>query len=298
MRINSIVKYVSHVLLRPDWTRFYRLHRLLLKAREPHITKPMYERLDRTVTVGGYSVPVRVYPWSGSDAVVVYLHGGGWATENVNTYYRVCKNLSERCRCTVVAVDYSLSPESKFPRATHECYLVTQCVLRKAHSLGKRVVLVGDSAGGNLCAVVSLMCRDRGARTPDAQVLLYPVTYYDYTESSPFRSVHENGTDYILTAKRMEEYVALYARSKEDCTHPYFSPLCAEDFSNQPDTLIVTAQYDPLRDEGEYYGKVLSKAGNSVRVVRMRNAMHGFFVHDRGAALKTYPLIDSSLHTH
>jgi acetyl esterase/lipase len=160
---------------------------------------------------------------------------------------------------------------------------------------GKKVILIGDSAGGNLCAVVSLMCRDMYSPMPDKQILLYPVTYYDYTETSPFKSVHENATDYILTSKRMHEYVTLYANSPKDFTNPYFSPLCAKDFSNQPDTLIVTAQFDPLCDEGECYGKKLSRANNRVKVIRIKNVMHGFFVHDKKARLKTYTLINQFL---
>lgn len=276
----------------PDWTKFYKVHRVLLKAKEPHIPKTIYQRYDQTITQGEYSVPIRVYPRKGSSKIIVYIHGGGWATENINTYHKTCRSLSIHCDATVVAIDYSLSPESKFPRATKECYLVVQRVIAKARKQGRKVILMGDSAGGNLCAVVSLMCRDKHAPTVDKLVLLYPVTYYDYTQTSPFRSVHDNATDYILTSKRMQEYITLYANTSADYKHPYFSPLCAKDFSNLPDTLILTAQYDPLRDEGEYYGKMLSKGGNNVKVVRMLGTMHGFFVHDKKAIPIAYKVIN------
>jgi len=279
------------MLLNYDWTKMYRLHRVLLKVKEPHITKPIYKRYDRNIKCGRYSVPVRMYPQANPDKILIYIHGGGWATENINTYNKTCKNLSEHCKCTVIAIDYGLSPENKFPKAVKECYIVTQSILRKMKRQGKQVILIGDSAGGNLTAAVSLMCRDRKALMPDKQILIYPATYYDYTPSSPFKSVHENGTDYLLTSKRMNEYISLYASSKKNFTNPYFSPLCAKDFSNQPDTLIITAQYDPLRDEGEYYGKKLSLAGNYVKIVRMKDVMHGFFVIDKKAILSTYSLI-------
>lgn len=290
--IKKFVKYASHILLKPDWTKFYKIHRVLLKAKEPHITRPIYKRYDRTIKCGKYSVPVRIYPKKDSNTIFIYIHGGGWATENINTYNKTCKNLSIHCNSTVIAIDYSLSPENKFPQATKECYIVVQSIIRKMRKLDKKVILIGDSAGGNLCAVVSLMSRDRNTLMPDKQILLYPVTYYDYTETSPFKSVHENATDYILTSKRMKEYVTLYANSKKDFINPYFSPLCAKDFSNQPDTLIITAQFDPLRDEGEYYGKMLLKAENNVKIIRMKDVMHGFFVHDKKAMLQTYKLIN------
>lgn len=280
------------MLLKPDWTKVYKIHRMLLKVKEPHLTKPIYKRYDRTIKMGKYSIPVRIYPRKYSNTVMVYIHGGGWATENINTYNKTCRNLSIKCNSTVVAIDYSLSPESKFPKATKECYIVVQSILKKMNRLGKKVILIGDSAGGNLCAVVSLMSRDRNALMPNKQILLYPVTYYNYTETSPFKSVHENATDYILTSKRMNEYVTLYANSSKDFTNPYFSPLCAEDFSNMPDTLIITAQFDPLRDEGEYFGKKLSQADNHVEVLRMKNVMHGFFVHDKKAMAQTYSIIN------
>jgi acetyl esterase/lipase len=264
---------------------------VFLKAKEPHLTKPIYRHYTKSFTYEGYSIPVRLYPQQDSKNVLIYIHGGGWATENIDTYTTICLNLSRATRSTVIAIDYSLAPESKFPKATEECYAVVQSILKRLLPQGKKVILIGDSAGGNLCAVVSLMCRDRQALMPTKQILLYPVTYYDYTETSPFKSVHENGTDYILTAKRMHEYITLYANTPEDFTNPYFSPLCAEDFSNQPDTLVITANFDPLRDEGELYAKKLHISGNHVKLVRMKDTLHGFFVHDKKSAMKAHQLI-------
>ncbi len=282
------------MLLRPNWTKVYKIHRALLKIKEPHVTtlKDKASQCDRVVRCGKYFVPVRVYP-KASNRVIVYFHGGGWTTDNINTYNSTCKTLSHKTNSTVVSVDYSLSPENKFPKATEECYAVTQSVLKKAKQDGKSVTLMGDSAGGNLSAVVSSMCRDRGTLMPDSQILLYPVTYYNYTPNSPFNSVRENGMDYILTSKRMSEYVSLYASSQKDFTNPYFSPLCAKRFDSLPDTLVVTAQYDPLRDEGEYYAKKLKEANNYVKVYRMKNVIHGFFVNDRKANSYTCTLINN-----
>lgn len=109
------------------------------------------------------------------------------------------------------------------------------------------------------------------------QILIYPALGNCYTEESPYKSVHENGTDYLLTAERMENYLLLYENSKEDRKNPYFSPLMEQNLSNMPDTLILTAEFDPLRDEGEEYGKRLKEAGNYVEVHRIPNALHGYF---------------------
>ena len=112
---------------------------------------------------------------------------------------------------------------------------------------------------------------------PKRQILIYPAVYSDHTPASPFPSVQENGTDYLLTSKRVEEYLQLYRSKPEDLQNPYLAPLLAGDFSGQPDTLVITAEYDPLRDEGEEYARRLSFAGNRVVLHRMPDALHGFF---------------------
>ena len=139
------------------------------------------------------------------------------------------------------------------------------------------VTLIGDSAGANLTAAVSLMARDLGEITVKRQILIYPAVNNDFTENSEFESIRENGTKYILTAKRMCDYMELYLDKEENRWNPYFAPLYAKDHSNQPDTLIITAGYDPLRDEGEAYGKLLKNSGNDVKVYRFPKMLHGFF---------------------
>jgi acetyl esterase len=128
-----------------------------------------------------------------------------------------------------------------------------------------------------LAAAVSLMARDRGEFLPSKQILIYPATYNDHTEDSPFPSIRENGKDYLLTSKQIQDYLELYTPNVEDRNSPYLAPLLAEDLTNQPATLIITAQYDPLRDEGEAYGLRLKEAGNKVKMYRMKDAVHGFF---------------------
>jgi acetyl esterase/lipase len=180
----------------------------------------------------------------------------------------------------VISVDYRLAPEYKFPTAPEDCYAVTREIYANSHIfhvLPENITLIGDSAGGNLAAVVSLMARDRGEFMPAGQILLYPSADSDHSENSPYPSVIENGTDFLLTSKRICDYMDLYISSEEDRNHPYLAPIRRNDLSGQPDTLIITAQYDPLRDEAEAYGRKLYEFGNHVAVYRMKDALHGFF---------------------
>ena len=130
--------------------------------------------------------------------------------------------------------------------------------------------------GKSLRSIIFDGKRPRGIHAK-RQILIYPATYNDYTENSPFVSVKENGSDYLLTAGKMQDYIDLYARNEEDKMNPYFAPYIAEDVSNQPDTLILTCEFDPLRDEGEAYGERLKEAGNHVEIHRIKDALHGYF---------------------
>lgn len=132
---------------------------------------------------------------------------------------------------------------------------------------------------------------------PSRQILLYPSTDSDHSQTSPYESVRENGTDFLLTTKRICDFIDLYKSSDEDLSNPYLAPILSKDLSNQPRTLIITAQYDPLRDEGEAYGKKLYAFGNEAEVYRMKDALHGFislpkhFVHVK----RSYELINQFL---
>lgn len=126
-------------------------------------------------------------------------------------------------------------------------------------------------------AALSIMARDRGEFMPKRQILIYPAVNNDYSEKSLFSSVRENGQDYLLTAGKLKDYINLYAGSEEDKLNPYFAPILEKDLSGQPDTLILTSEFDPLRDEGEAYGRRLAEAGNRVEVHRIKDALHGYF---------------------
>lgn len=253
-----------------------------LKAADP--MSPFYKTLDYKFYNGDHEIPTRIYfPEDEAQEdlpVLLFLHGGGWVTESVDNYNRVCARMAKATGHIVVSVEYRLAPEFRFPVGLLDCYAVAQAIFTRRFILNTdpgRITIIGDSAGGNLAAALSLMARDRKEFMPHRQILIYPALSSDYTESSPYPSVQENGTDFLLTALKMQNYIELYQSSPADLNNPYFSPLAARDLTGQPRTLILTAEYDPLRDEGEDYGRRLEEAGNKVEVYRLSDALHGFF---------------------
>ncbi len=284
MAINQFMRATLKALSYPellDKKNGYRLQRKMVNAAHPHVLRPFYKIWDREVCAEDHSIPVRIFSpeMTGVFPVLLFFHGGGWVTGNIDSYDKVCTNMAKITRHTVVSVDYQLAPEHRFPAAPEDCYLVARELFLHSDLFGinpNQITLIGDSAGGNLAAVVSQMARDRGEFLPSKQILLYPATNNDHTENSPFESVRTNGKGYLLTSKRMVDYMALYRSCEEDLMNPYYAPILAEDLSNQPRTLIITAEFDPLRDEGEAYGRRLSDAGNIVEIHRIHDALHGF----------------------
>ena len=249
------------------------------------------KKLDTKVYNGTYEVPVRLYfpseeaisgkPVEGEKyPVLLFFHGGGWVTESVENYDRVCSRMAQSTGHIVMSVEYRLAPEYRFPVPLEDCYaaakaLYTGHLVLPADPDG--ITIIGDSAGGNLAAAVCLKARDTGDFAPKKQILIYPAVSNCYTKKSPYKSVQENGQDYLLTAVKMEDYLKLYESSTEDRQNPYFAPSLAKDLSHMPETLILTAEFDPLRDEGEEYGKRLKKANNYVEIHRIPDALHGYF---------------------
>ena len=249
------------------------------------------KKLDTKVYNGAYEVPVRLYfpseeamsgePVDGEKyPVLLFFHGGGWVTESVENYDRVCSRMAQSTGHIVMSVEYRLAPEYRFPVPLEDCYAAAKALYTGRLILPAdpdRITIIGDSAGGNLAAAVCLLARERGEFMPRKQILIYPALNNCYTEESPYKSVQENGEGYLLTAVKMEDYLKLYESSPKDRQNPYFAPILEEDLSHMPDTLILTAEFDPLRDEGEAYGKRLKDAGNYVEVYRIPEALHGYF---------------------
>lgn len=269
----------------PNITKTYKLQRAMVDMKSPRLLKPFYQLWDRQISCDGREVTVRIYEprERRSPMLLLFFHGGGWVTESVDTYNNVCKNLARHTGCRVISAEYRLAPEHPFPEGLEDCYAVTKTLFLNSADFEispDEIVLIGDSAGGNLSAAVSLLGRDRGDFSVKKQILLYPAVGNDYSETSPFPSVRENGSGYLLTARRISEYMSLYAARPEDLQSPYLAPILMENLENQPATLIITAEYDPLRDEGEAYGQRLREADGRVYIYRMKDAVHGFFSLD------------------
>ena len=227
---------------------------------------------------------------------ILYLHGGGWANGDVEFYSDACMRTALKLERRVIAVDYRRSPEHRFPTALEDCYAVARqlfagTLIRDADP--ERIVLMGDSAGGNLTAAVSLLARERGDFRPRTQILLYPLVYNDHSETTLFDSVRDNGEDYILTRQAIVDYIELYLRTPADFHDSRFAPLIATSLADLPRTLVITAEYDPLRDEGEAFAARLDAEGNEVACFRMNDGVHGYFLYPSVLSLvrDTYRLI-------
>ena len=227
----------------------------------------------------GTELPIRIYWAEVTDEarpVVVFFHGGGWVIGGIDSHDGQVREMVNRTGMVFVSVDYRLAPEAKFPAAAEDCYAATQWVAENAADIGAdaaRLGVAGDSAGGNLAAVVAQMARDRGGPAIAHQLLVYPCCDMD---SNAWPSQTENGFDYFLTKESMDWFYDQYA-DVADRDNPYASPIRADSLSGLPPACVITAEYDPLRDEGEVYGAALQEAGVACEVHRYDGMLHGFF---------------------
>ncbi|MDX1382109.1 MAG: alpha/beta hydrolase [Thermoanaerobaculia bacterium] len=232
---------------------------------------------DRAVPGPAGDVPVRVYtPRGGGDgAGVVYFHGGGWVIGDLQTHDELCRSLCEQVGAVVVAVDYRLAPEHRYPAAAEDCIAATAWVAENAATLGidaSRIAVAGDSAGGNLAAVVAQVCRDRGGPRLRFQLLLCPVVDHSFGTAS----YQENADGYLLTRPAMEWFWGHYLGDGGDGSEPLASPLNGS-LEGLPPAHVVTVEFDPLRDEGEAYAAALAAAGVETTSKRYDGQIHNFF---------------------
>ena len=251
----------------------------MFSARHAGTPIPMARVENRTIPGPAGAVPVRVYRPTDDAAplpALMYFHGGGWVILGLDSHDAPCRALARDARCVVVSVDYRLAPEHKFPAAPEDCYAATRYVAEHAAEFGAdptRIAVGGDSAGGNLAAVVCLMARDRGGPRLAHQLLIYPAT----DAANQWPSVRDNATGYMLTKATMDWFWNHYRASEADAHDPYASPLCAARHDALPGATILTAEFDPLRDEGEAYGERLRAAGSTVSITRYAGMIHGFY---------------------
>ncbi|MDX1382238.1 MAG: alpha/beta hydrolase [Thermoanaerobaculia bacterium] len=233
---------------------------------------------DRTLPGPAGDIPVRVYTPTGEGPypTLVYYHGGGFVIGDLDTHDQVCRTLCDRAGCLVVSVDYRLAPEHPFPAGVDDCWAALEWVAAHAAELGgdpARLAVGGDSAGGNLSAVMTLLARERGGPRLVHQLLIYPGT--DLAMSMP--SIAENADGPILTRDHIVWFLDHYMSGQDARDDWRASPLAAPSHADLPPALVLTAEYDPIRDEGEAYAAKLEAAGVDTTLRRYDGLVHAFF---------------------
>lgn len=244
---------------------------------------PIAEVRDASFAGPGGEVRVRIYrPVKGGLLpVVVYYHGGGWALGGLDSHDNLCRAISNAAHAALVSVDYRLAPEHRFPAAVNDAYAGLVWVRENAKSFGgdpSRIALAGDSAGGNLAAVVAILARDRKGPRISQQTLIYPQTDAAHLTTESHRNFAQG---YYLTKNYIEKFREMYVPDKGMWSDPRVSPLLARELRGLPPALVITAQFDPLRDEGEAYARRLQTSGVPVRVQRFLGMIHGFLGMER-----------------
>jgi acetyl esterase len=242
-------------------------------------TEPVASVEDRMIPGPAGPIPIRVYnpaPEAGPLPILAYFHGGGWVVCDLDTHDNVCRVLANRSGCIVVAVDYRLAPEHPFPAAVEDAWAASTWLAAHGDELGgdpARLAVGGDSAGGNLTAAVAIRARDAQGPSIAFQLLVYPVTDYEFESQSYI----DNAQGYYLTVDSMRWYWGHYLEDEAQGAAVEASPLRASDLSRLPPALIITAEYDPLRDQGEAYGLRLQESGGRATISRYDGMIHGFW---------------------
>ncbi|KAA2257277.1 alpha/beta hydrolase [Solihabitans fulvus] len=239
---------------------------------------PVAEVTERDIAGPGGDLRVRVYrpDRAGPLPALLYFFGGGWTLGTIDTSDGICRRLTNSVGCATISVGYRLAPEHKFPAAVRDCHAATEWVAEHADELGvdaSRLAVGGDSAGGNLAAAVTLLARDVGGPALAHQLLVYPNTDY----GSDTASLRENTDPLLFNRNSVDWYWGHYLATPEDGGNPLASPLRAPDLSGLPPATVLTAEFDPLRDEGEAYAERLRAAGVPVELTRYAGMAHGFF---------------------
>ena len=261
----------------PQARELYKRSRLPLQPPKPEMAMVR----DFTIDGGHGSVTLREFRPISADQTplpaLLYFHGGGWVIGDIETHDTLCRQLADGSGAVVFSVNYSKSPEHRFPVAVDECTAATRYVIDQSDSLGidaSRIGVGGDSAGGNLATVVALTLRGQLNKPLVCQLLIYPVTDLRLSKDS----IERYAVGYGLTTAAMRYFRDAYLRDSSDQDDFRASPLLASDLSKLPPALVLTAGFDPLRDEGRAYADALSAAGNQVQYVCFERQIHGFII--------------------
>jgi acetyl esterase len=288
--------FVPHGRLDPEVAIFYRLspsfptdRSIPIERQRERIKRLMtsmpgkpetVERIEnRSIPGPAGKLPIRIY-WPSSKPslpILVYFHGGAFRVCDLDTHDRICRGLAAKAAVLVVSVGYRLAPEDPFPAAVEDCYAAVKWVFEHASGLGgdpMRIAVGGDSAGGNLAAVTAINARNLGRPNLAFQLLVYPVTDMSSYETESWQNL---GSDYLLTREAADFMRRDYIPDLSERSNPLASPLLVENLQDLPPALVITAEFDPLRDEGEAYVRKLQSAGVPARYMRFEGVLHGFF---------------------
>lgn len=278
--VNKVIKDISNKDI--NLTKNYKIIRGLQQVLNPSfLYKNEYE--DIAVDLFDRKIMCRVFnsnKETKKNKVIIYIHGGGWVTGSIDSYTKACVDLSKQTNRIVISIDYRLAPEYPYPAGFNDCYEIVKLFMENLNELGlseEDVCLMGDSAGGNLVSAISLRATKEKTFKVKEQILLYPALQTNYTNATKYKSVIDNGQDYLLTQKQLQDYMSLYVSNKEDLKSIYVCPLNKKILFNQPRTLIITCDNDPLRDEGKAFAKKLKLFFNDVQYYNLDGAIHGVF---------------------
>lgn len=248
---------------------------------------PVHSVADRSLPTPAGEIPVRIHKPTAAQnhPVLVYFHGGAFFLGSLNTHDHVARELANATQCAVVSVDYRLAPEHAFPAGLNDCYAVVQWIAKHGRNPeqgigwdGQTLAVAGDSSGGTFAAAVAAKAHDDGLRCITHQLLFYPSLDLDF-DVERYKSLKTNAVGYGLETALLKPFNAFYLASGADPADPLVSPIKRRDLHGLPPAFIVTAEHDPLRDEAELYGRLLSQAGVPVTVRRYESAGHGFVQH-------------------
>ena len=287
--VSDVIKKITNNDL--NMKKNYKLFRILQNiVMADFINSNSYE--DMEFDLDDRTIEARVFNRvTNPNGLIIYIHGGGWVLGSKESYTKTCLELAEKTKRIVISIDYRLAPEYPFPNGLNDCYECIKIIMNNLDKMGfnnKDVCLMGDSAGGNLVAAIIIKMRETLDFKIEKQILLYPSLQADYSINTKYKSVITKGKDYFLTQKLLEEYISLYVTDKKDLNNPFVSPLKDKFLFFYPETLIITSDNDPLRDDGRSYANKLRLYFNKVKYYNIVGAVHGFLNNPLDKESKEY----------
>lgn len=270
---NKIIKKLSNLDIKND---LFKIRKIL------NIINPINKEtsfLEYKLNLVNRDLNFRIFN-KNSEIAIIYIHGGGWSTGNIDTYTTECNNLSNKTNTTVISLSYRLAPENKFPKGLEDCYELTKMIVKNKKY--KEIILMGDSAGGNLAVCVAIKALQTKEFKINKQILLYPSLQSNYSNNTKYKSIEKNGKDYLLTQNNLIDYMNFYVNDENDLLDPLVSPLYYKKLNKMPKTLILVGDKDPLVDENIEYSKKLKDC----KIKIYKDTMHGFLSNPFGLSIR------------